>query len=166
MKREDTAEAGLIEEKNLSNRMRLRLYDHSRRLAADRWLIRLHGEAQIIPAPEFLAEIREDDPELLTTMREQLGAGVVFTLDKERRFVAEEEKQEAFTELLSQVNNHMLAYLASPTFPEKLFRRRREELKARLLIERERARCTVPETEEEEGAADFSFCLRDRDQDV
>lgn len=156
-----TAQAGLIEEKQLSNRMRLRLFDRSRRLAGDRWLILLHGEARIIPAPELFAGMEKGDPELAEAIRKRLGGELIFTIDKERRFVAEEEKQEAFAELLGQVNDHMLAYLANPVFPEKLLRRRWDEMKARLLIEREQERLVAADGEDDEGPADFSFCFRD-----
>lgn len=159
MTRDNAAEAGPIKEKKLANRMRLRLYDRSRRLAGDRWLVRLHGEARIGLQPDLFAGMEAEDPELLGAIRKQLGDELVFSLDKERNFVAEEEKQEVFTELLGQVNDNLLAYLANPAFPEKLFRRRCEELKARLLIERQQERSAAAQAEDE-GPADFSSCFR------
>jgi hypothetical protein len=159
-----TAEAGLIKEKKLSNSMRFKLYDHSRRLAADRWLIRLRGEGRIALGAELCAGMGEGDSELQGVIRERLGDELVFTMKKERHFVAEEEKQEVLSELLAQVDNHLLAYLAKPSFPAKLFRRRYEELKARIFIEREqerRATADKEEDEENEGPADFSSCFRD-----
>ncbi|MDA8164136.1 MAG: hypothetical protein M0017_03765 [Desulfobacteraceae bacterium] len=162
MTRNGTAEAGLIEEKELSNRMRLRLYDRSRRIAGDRWLIRLHGEGRIAIGPELFTEAAEGDAELLAAIRERLGGELVFTLERERHFVAEEEKQEVLSELLARVQANLLAYLESPAFPAKLFRRRCQEQKARIFIEREQERrAAEADTEEDEGPADFSFCFRD-----
>jgi hypothetical protein len=125
-----------MEEQGLPNGMVLCLYDHSQRLAGDRWVVRLQGELRIAVAPEFFSLIKEDDPELLATIRERLGSELVFTLAKERYFIAEEEKNAVMAELLARIRENVLTYLKSSSFPRKLFGKQYEEQKRQILLAR------------------------------
>jgi hypothetical protein len=157
---ENGAVTKLLEEE-FANRMVLGLYDHSRRIAGDRWVIRLHGEARISVNPEFFRQIREEDHELLRMVRGRLGSELIFTLGSERNFVSQEEKEVVMAEMLARIQKNMMAYLRHPSFPERLFRKQYEEQRRKALLERE-VSLVVQEEEEEEGPADYSSCFRDQ----
>jgi hypothetical protein len=145
----DPVEMILLEEKKLTNRMVLGLYDHSRRIAGDRWFVKLQGRARIVLTPDFFEHVREDDPELLEIIRERLGNELIFTLGKERHFISEEKRELVMAELLARVHENMLVYLNSPSFPGKLFRKQYEEQKQKLLLERAMKNVCTEEEEEQ-----------------
>jgi hypothetical protein len=150
-------------EEEFNNRMVLGLYDHSRRIAGDRWVIRLHGEARISLNPDFFNQVPEEDPELLRVVRERLGSELIFTLGRERNFISEEEKGAVMAEMLTRIHENLMTYLKHPSFPEKLFRKQYEEQRKKALLERELS-LAAQEEEEEEGPADFSFYFQDKDK--
>jgi hypothetical protein len=144
----NVAATKLLEEK-LNNRMVLGLYDRSRRIAGDRWVIRVHGEARIALHPGFFDLIREEDQDLLRIVRERLGSELIFTLGRERNFISEEEKGRVVAEMLARIRENLMAYLNHPSFPEKLFRKQYAEqrMKAKL----EQAVSLAAQEEDEQG---------------
>jgi hypothetical protein len=150
----------LLEQK-LDNRTVLALYDRSRQIAGDRWVIRIHGEARFPMDPNFFSHIDEEDPELLSMVKERLGNELVFTLSRERNFVSEEEKEQLISELVGKVRANLTGYLGLPEFPEKLFRKQYEEQKRKAIIDRE-IMSRREAAAEEEFPADFPSCFMDK----
>jgi len=149
----------LINQQRLSNGIVLSIYDRSQPVAGDRWLIKIECEAALPLHEEFFREIKEEDTELLGAIRQKLGETLVFSVMKERFFVAEPEADGAREELVGQVHDNMADYLQKPSFPKKLFARRYAEVKKICLLARHAKQ--TEEQADDDGPADFSACFKD-----
>ena len=149
----------LINQQRLPNGIVLSIYDHSQPVAGDRWLIKIECEAVLPVREEFFEEIQEEDAEMLGAIRQKFGETLVFSVVKERNFIAGDEADGAREELVGQVHDNMADYLKKPPFPKKLFARRYAEYKKICLLAQH-----VKQTEEladDDGPADFSACFKD-----
>ena len=152
----------ILSRRTLANGMELIVADHSRRVAGDRWLVRLVWQAVIPVAEEFMARLPPEEPEVLAAVRARLGDSITFTLARERNFVADADRAALVAALLHDGLANMLSYLNSPSFPEKLFSRRYGEEKKAWLMERCRGGAAEGGGDDEDQApADFSACFRD-----
>lgn len=149
----------LITQQRLENDIILSLYDRSRKLIGDRWLVKIECEAVLPVREELLAEWRENCPELLHAARQNLGETVSFSVFKERNFIEESEVDAARGELIAQVNENMAGYLKNPAFPEKLFASRYAQAKKICSLERQIKQ--AQERDDDDGPADFSACFKD-----
>lgn len=102
----------LITEENFDNGVTLRLYDASRKLAGDRWLVCL-AVCALVPVRE------EAQTGASTTFRQALGEQVVFERKRERHFIDEREKENVFNHLLENFRSMTHDYLAHPQFPAR-----------------------------------------------
>ncbi|MDH4322173.1 MAG: hypothetical protein OEV73_11840, partial [Desulfobulbaceae bacterium] len=101
----------------------------------------------------------QGDSELQALVRERLGESVSLILDRERYFIAADEKETVVTELVAQIEENLLGYLGDPSFPQKLFLRRYEEMCKQCALERLQRPVAVED--DDDGPADFSACFRD-----
>lgn len=148
----------IIEKKKLSNGMALIVRDKSRKVAGDRWNVKVNCEAAIPVAQERFHGVQED-ADLLERIRARMGDTLVFSVTKERHFVAEDEKEAVLARLVRQLFDNAASYIDRPDFPEKLFAARYEDArKYCLLVSR---MPPVDSGDEDEGPADFSACFRD-----
>lgn len=129
--------------------------DRSRRIAADRWLVELVGEMEVPITEAFWAAVSENDVDLLDCIRKKLGDRLRFSISRTRNFVADDEKEAVFNELLSRFEENIAPYMDRPDFVQKLFIRN---------FNKAREKCVSDwyppqgdeEPEEGEGPADFS----------
>jgi len=149
----------LIREKQLANGLTLSFNDCSRPVAADRWFVKMCGEVKFPIAGVSWADSDQDDPELLVTIKGRLGDSVSLILNRERNFIDAEEKESVVTELIAQIEDNLVGYLSDPSFPQKLFVRRYEEVRKQCVLERLQQQ--APVADEDDGPADFSACFRD-----
>ena len=113
-----------------------------------------------MPVHEQYFEKKEElNRELTDRIRNKLGKNINFSVFKERNFVAEAEADAAKGELIGQIYENMAEYLAKPSFPEKFFMKRYEELKKLCLLAQHVKQ--PDEFEEDDGPADFSACFKD-----
>ncbi len=148
-----------LEERRLANGLAVAVWDLSKKIAGDRWLVKIHCQTLIPVAEEFFLRLQEADSGLLEEVRARMGEQVAFDVIKERNFVDEAEKDAILKAMVEQVSGNMVRYLANPKFPEKFFSSKYEELRKACLVERHyRAQ---GEEDEEEGPADFSSCFRE-----
>lgn len=150
----------LVKRERLANGMTLTFFDCSRRVAADRWFVRLRAELAVGLPDTVWQGRQEDDPELLASIRDRLGSTVSMTLERERTFIDAEERDAVLAELVAQVEDNLGSYLNDPAFPERLFARQYDETRQQCLLDRQCGR-TPEEEDDDEGPADFSFCFRD-----
>ncbi|UCD30867.1 MAG: hypothetical protein JSV38_08555 [Desulfobacterales bacterium] len=108
----------LIETIKLKNRMRLDIFDCSRKLAGDRWLIKLVARLKI-PVSEVLSQNISYSKEAIKEIKKALGEQVFFEQKRERFFIDETEKATIFKELYDSFMTRTLDYLANDAFPEK-----------------------------------------------
>ncbi len=119
-------EEKLIDKIKLDNGLTLELYDRSRPVAGDHWLVsfvvRIHVEVRPKYFENEVAEGLSFDE-----IKSTLGRQVTYHHEKERNFIAETKKDEVFKSLKERFLGASLSYLASPDFPRKLILREYEE---------------------------------------
>ncbi|MEW6674371.1 MAG: hypothetical protein AB1427_21965 [Thermodesulfobacteriota bacterium] len=145
-------------EKKLTNGMRVTFFDESKKVAADRWLVRIRCEAVLVPADEMFPNDAEG--ELRQEFMEKYGAGVRHDIVRDRHFIDARDRDAVRDDLLQQLVNNAFAYLGGARFPGSLLEKKFADFRQ----ERELARRMselAGEEDEEDGPADFSFCFRD-----
>ena len=99
----------LLEKITLENGLDLCIYDGSRVIAGDRWLVSLTARM----------EIPVDQDEMKTV----LGDSVFFEKKMERHFIAQDEKPLLLAGIRTSLMAALVKYLALPDFPEKYTRK-------------------------------------------
>ena len=82
----------IIEQRRLENNMTLTVHDQSKKMAGDRWLIKIICEAELPVDEEFFSRMSEEDLALQAEVREAMAGSVTFSVTKERTFVADTER--------------------------------------------------------------------------
>lgn len=120
----------LIETIQLKNRMQLDIFDGSRKLVGDRWLIKLIARMKI-PVSNVLFHNTSQSEETVDEIKNALGENVFFEQKRERIFIDDTEKATVFKELYDSFMASTFDYLSNDAFPEKYvlkkFRERVEE---------------------------------------
>ena len=124
----------IIERQRLENGMELVLYDRSRIMVGDRWVVDLHCEAFIPINDSYWDAVAAEDPQHLAAIKGMLGGELVFSSHKKRNFVAAAEREKVFQEMVQQVYDGMLEYLKKPNFPQRLFKKKYDEVRRKILI--------------------------------
>lgn len=106
-----------IKEIPLENNLRIHIYDASRRLAGDRWLVKLIARIPIA-VDNVLSEAEAGLP-TKAAVKELIGDELVFEQEKIRNFIDEREKDEVFQALLDHFLSHSLTYLSHPEFAKR-----------------------------------------------
>jgi len=108
----------LIKTIDLENGLELKLYDASRKLAGDRWLVSLIARIEI-PTNELL--LKKDGSPLLNIdeVRKALGEKLLFEQKREKIFIDEKEKDEVLKEIQDFFLSSSLSYFSHSDFPQK-----------------------------------------------
>ena len=111
-------EEKLIKTIDLENGLELKLYDASRKLAGDRWLVSLIARIEI-PTNKLL--LKEDGSPLLNIdeVRKALGEKLLFEQKREKIFIDEKEKDEVLKEIQDFFLSCSLSYFSHSDFPKK-----------------------------------------------
>ncbi|MEW6593299.1 MAG: hypothetical protein AB1413_00345 [Thermodesulfobacteriota bacterium] len=149
----------LVERRELASGMVVAIHDLSKPVAGDRWLVKIRCEATIPVPQECIDQQVEEDGSLKAAVLARLGEQLTFAVSKERNFVDDREKEAVLAGLVANVRENILAYLANPLFPARLFASHYEETRANCLVERHYQALTQTD-EEDEGPADFSALFR------
>ena len=113
----------LVDSIALKNQLTLKLFDASRQIAQDRWLVVLLAKIEVPVDPSYAA-IDEIDWKDLTAV---LGSNVVFEQKRERNFVANEAKDAVFLSLRDNFKETLMNYFAHPDFAKRLILSRYRE---------------------------------------
>lgn len=149
----------LIERQELAGGMVVTIYDQSKPMATDRWLVKIRCEVTVPLPQQCVDDLDEEDSSLKAAVLAQLGERLTFAVFKERNFVDDREKATVLAGLVASVRENVLVYLANPQFPARLFASHYQEERANCLIKRHYQ--ALPQAEdEEEGPADFSALFR------
>lgn len=153
----------IIEQRSLENNMTLTVYDHSKKMAGDRWLVKIVCEAELPVDEEFFSLVPESDLDLQAEVREAMAGSVKFSAIKERTFIAETERGSLVELMVTEVLTNMVTYLNKPGFPAKLFARKYEEIRAACSTARHYRLLQDEDCEgnDDEGPADFSACFKE-----
>jgi len=153
----------ILEQRTLENNMVLTVYDRSKIMAGDRWLIKVICEAEIPVGEEFFACLPEDDDDMQAEVREAMAGSVKFSVTKEKIFVAETERAALLELMVTEIMTNMAGYLSRPEFPEKLFARRYDELRKKCVTARHYRDLEDEDRagDADDGPADFSSCFKE-----
>jgi hypothetical protein len=117
----------LIKTLDLKNGLQLKIYDASRNLVGDRWLVSLIARMEI-PVSEVLE--RNDPQENVKVLKDVLGERIMFEQKRQRLFVDIKDKENAFKEACDIFLGSSLKYLSNETFPKQfILRTYKEKLK-------------------------------------
>ncbi len=117
----------LIKTIDLENGMQLNIFDGSRKLAGDRWLVTMIARIEI-PVSEVLIQDGQQSKESVDEIIKVLGEKVLFEQKRERIFVNETEKETIFEEVYDMFLNSTRTYLSNKKFPQRcVLKKYREE---------------------------------------
>jgi hypothetical protein len=106
----------LIKKIGLTNGLTLELYDASRRVAGDRWLVSLVAKIAIPNNSPFLdkADASCNDME---AFQKAFGEKILFEKKRARNFIEERKKEETLEGLMTSFLSASLFYLSNDEFP-------------------------------------------------
>ena len=107
--------ARLIEKVTLPNGLILELWDHSRLMTGDRWLVSLMAKVEIPVLPEYFSTLDQGEAAYWDLV-DAHGDPLVFIREKTRHFVDGSETKETITELCRRFKDNLLEYLGNPKF--------------------------------------------------
>ncbi len=160
LKMKDSSKPELIDQKILPNGMTLSFRDVSKKMAGDRWLVKLKCEATLPLIESYFSRISLDDPDFLIFLRERLAGNLSYVVIKERTFVDENDKDNIYQDMLTELQESTVSYIGSSLFPQKLFESHFEKLKKEYDVKKEMD-MLKEDAENDEGPADFSACFQD-----
>jgi hypothetical protein len=130
----------IIQRQHLDNGIELILYDRSRVLAGDRWLVDLLCEAHLCIDECYWENLPDEDVQLLTDIKKMLGKKLVYAINKKRKFVASFEKETILHEMVQELQDAILEYLKRPAFPERLFKKQYQDSRQKILVSKAMSR--------------------------
>jgi hypothetical protein len=124
----------LINTLDLENGLQLNLYEGSRKLAGDRWLVSLIIRMDV-SVTEALKKNGRESTESIDEIKGMLGDSVMFEKKREKIFIDKTEKETVFKELCDMFLNSSLNYLSKEIFPKQyILKTYKEEVKKKLLL--------------------------------
>lgn len=105
----------LIEKVTLPNGLILELWDNSRRMAGDRWLVSLMAKVEVPVLPEYFSALDHGE-QAYRDLVDANGDPLVFTQEKIRHFVDGSETQETITGFCQRFKDNLIGYLGNPKF--------------------------------------------------
>ncbi len=148
---------GLIAEKELANGMTVAFYDFSRQVAEGCWLVEIVCEGVCPILDEWWKRCSGENAQFHSKIQKIMGKTLTLSVKKVRHFVTIADKDAIAKGFLEQAEKNMLPYLGGEKFPEKLFVRRYNESKEKLLQENILQPRDEPLIKEKNGSADFSL---------
>jgi len=111
-------ENNLIKTIDLENGLKLKLFDASRKLVGDRWLVSLIARIEM-PINDLL--LKKDGAPLLNVdeIRKALGEKLLFEQKREKIFIDDKEKNEVMKGMQDLFLSSSLSYFSHPDFPQK-----------------------------------------------
>ena len=124
----------LIKALDLENGLQLNVYDASRKLVGDRWLVSLIIRMDV-PVTEALKKDSRESIENIDEIKDMLGESVLFEKKREKKFVDTVEKEMVFKGLCDMFLNSSLKYLSKGIFPKLyILKMYKEEMKKKSLL--------------------------------
>jgi hypothetical protein len=108
-------EKRLIETIKLPNGLILELWDNSKPMAGDRWLISLQAKMKVPVLTNYLSTL-DDSEQAYRDLVAAYGDPLIFTQEKNRHFVDEKDTKEVLSGLCQRFKDNLLSYLGNPRF--------------------------------------------------
>jgi hypothetical protein len=119
----------LIKTLDLENGLQLNIYDASRKLVGDRWLVSLIVRMDV-PVTETLEKDSRQPIGNINEIKNILGDSVLFEKKRDKNFVDAAAKETVFKELCDVFLNSLLNYLSKDIFPKQyVLKTYKEEVK-------------------------------------
>jgi hypothetical protein len=116
----------LVKTLDLKNGLQLKIYDASRKLVGDRWLVSLIARMEI-PVTEVSERNDPQPTENVNELKDVLGERVMFEQKREKIFVDTEEKDSVFKEAYDIFLGSSLDYLSRERFPKQFILKKYKE---------------------------------------
>jgi len=114
----------------LENGLTLELYDCSRRVAGDRWLVSFVARIDVQVRPEYF----EDHNLSFEAIRRAVGDKTTYAYEKTRNFIEETKKDEVCERLKRRFLQTTLTYFSSANFPRNMILSRYQEVQSNLKL--------------------------------
>ena len=105
----------LIEEINLANGLKLKIFDLSRRVAADTFKVEISFQTKIDLKESYFADSQD-----YAQVKNIMGDELIYERKMVRSFVYDKDQDSVREDLINTFKNNSLNYLASVNFPRKL----------------------------------------------
>jgi hypothetical protein len=117
----------------LKNNLQLKIYDNSKKMAGDRWLVSLLAQIKIpVDVTVKLLPDSDSDKQEITKL---LGSEALFEQKRERFFINEKNKDSVLNELCDNFVESTINYLSHPDFPKKYVMMKFKEKRKKDLLE-------------------------------
>ena len=127
----------LVKTIGLKNNLKLKIYDRSKKMAGDRWLVSMIAQVDIpvSSVPQTLHDLQHDPDSDKDEILKLLGSVVTFEQKRERFFIDESKKEPVFNEVCDHFVKSTFNYLSHPDFPKKYVIIKYREKKKKALLE-------------------------------
>ena len=112
-------EEKLIDKIELENGLTLELYDRSRKVAGDRWLVCFEARIDVEVKSQYFKCLDAVDP-TIDTIQKAVGDKVTYSYEKSRNFIAATEKNEVLEGLKERFLTTTRPYFSSANFPRNI----------------------------------------------
>ncbi len=148
-----------VETIDLANGIRIEVIDESRRVAGDRWYIRLVFRITVAPctAADCLEQMKATGRLTEDQMEQVTDRDWCRTIVRERNFVAEQEADMVRSRLRQDFDATMLAYLGKPSCAMRIIDEQLRNCDCRAAGQDN----PFAELDSDDGPADFSFLFRE-----
>lgn len=121
----------LVKTIDLENNRKLTIYDASRKVGADTWLVTMIARVEILINeslfnPEDLSSVNLDE------IKKALGESICFEAKTDRNFINEAQKNTVFNGLCDVFLTNTRSYLSHPDFAKKFVLKKFKDLEGRL----------------------------------
>ncbi|UCF55902.1 MAG: hypothetical protein JSW15_07230 [Deltaproteobacteria bacterium] len=120
----------LIQAIVLDNHLNLEIWDLSRVLAGDRWLVCLEARMDISLEMKYFDSLPEKE-KLFSVMEKIYGPEVPYRYKEEKHFVDQSEKDELVHEFIEMMKENLVPYLSHPDFSRRFIMSRLKELRTK-----------------------------------
>ena len=111
--------AAIIKETRLENGQTIVLWDQSRKISADAWVVIMRASMEITVTPDLFKH--EPLPGVTCEqIRKTLGEKVIYEYRLERNFIIDHEKDAVLDSLVDTFMKNMGRYISNPRFAPKL----------------------------------------------
>ncbi len=111
-------EGKMVEKIQLDNGLTLEIWNYSRKIAGDRWLVGLLIQVGVSPE-----EVHFSNAEYYQMFLEKTDGKVYYRYRKERTFVPEDQVESLFSTMKENFLKAALPYLSHPDFKDRLIKR-------------------------------------------
>ncbi len=121
-------EEKLIKTIQLKNNIKIDIYDKSKRMAGDRWLVSLFTRMEIPVVKSVFTDGNQPGQDM-EEIKETLGEKVFFEQKRERIFIDEQDKDKLLVSITDRFMDNTLPYLSRSEFPGKYIMKKYRDVK-------------------------------------